>query len=68
MDSRDRGALHGSGLRIYALCPGAVATDMQVQYSGAKIGVPPEDVARRILALATAQRRWSPRRCVVTIG
>jgi len=39
-----------------------------VQYSGAKMGVPPEDVARRILALATAKRSWSPRRCVVTIG
>jgi 3-oxoacyl-[acyl-carrier protein] reductase len=65
-------ALHeevrGSGLRIYALCPGAVATDLQVQYSGAKVGMAPEKVARRILELAMAERGLISRRCVVTIG
>jgi len=60
--------VRGSGLRIHALCPGAVATDMQAQYSGAKVGMPPEEVARRIVELATTKRRATPRRCVVTIG
>lgn len=41
------------GIRVYALCPGRVATDMQVQYAGAKIGMPPEKVAEKILHLAT---------------
>lgn len=58
----------GSGVRVHALCPGAVATDMQVQYSGAKVGMPPEKVARRILELAVNQRGVRQRRCVVTIG
>jgi len=57
-----------SGVRIHALCPGAVATDMQVQYSGAKTGMPPEKVAQQIVALATRKRGWMRRRCVVTIG
>lgn len=58
----------GAGVRIYALCPGAVATDMQVQYSGAKVGMAPEKVAQRILELATPKRSLTRRPCVVTIG
>lgn len=60
--------VRGSGVRIYALCPGAVATDMQVQYSSARVGIPPEKVAQRILELATARRGLLRGRCVVTIG
>jgi 3-oxoacyl-[acyl-carrier protein] reductase len=56
------------GLRVYAVCPGRVATDMQVQYSGAKIGMAAEKVAERILELATARRSLLSERCVVTIG
>jgi 3-oxoacyl-[acyl-carrier protein] reductase len=40
------------GVRVYALCPGRVATDMQVQYSGRRIGLAPEAVAERIVRLA----------------
>ena len=40
------------GIRVYALCPGKVATDMQVQYSGAKIGKPPDKIAEKILQFA----------------
>lgn len=60
--------VRGSGVCVYALCPGAVATDMQVQYSGAKVGMAPEKVARRIVELAAAKRGLKPRQCVVEIG
>lgn len=40
------------GVKVYAVCPGRVATDMQVQYSGERVGIPPEAVAARILQLA----------------
>ncbi len=58
----------GSGVRVYALCPGRVATDMQAQYSGAKAGMPPERVAQRILELALGKRGLMLKRCVDTIG
>lgn len=41
-----------AGVRVYAVCPGRVATDMQVQYCGERIGIAPEQVARRIVQLA----------------
>jgi 3-oxoacyl-[acyl-carrier protein] reductase len=44
--------LHGTGVQVYGLCPGRVATDIQVQYSGARVGMPPERVAEAILKLA----------------
>ncbi|GIX29356.1 MAG: NAD(P)-dependent oxidoreductase [Burkholderiales bacterium] len=56
--------VRATGVRVYALCPGRVATDMQAQYSGAKVGMPAERVARRILELAASR----PGRCVVTLG
>jgi 3-oxoacyl-[acyl-carrier protein] reductase len=52
------------GVRVYAVCPGRVATDMQVQYSGARIGLPPETVARRIVQLAGPQPRARVGDCV----
>ena len=39
-------------VRLYAVCPGAVATDMQVQYSGHRVGMPPQRVAEAIVQLA----------------
>ncbi|HCA27996.1 MAG TPA: hypothetical protein DEP05_10245 [Betaproteobacteria bacterium] len=42
------------GVRVYAICPGMVATDMQIQYSGRKTGLPPERLAENILRLASA--------------
>jgi len=55
------------GVRVYAICPGRVATDMQVQYSGRKIGIPPERVAKRILELAGPSPGASTGTCV-TVG
>jgi len=40
------------GVRVYAVCPGAVDTDMQRQYSGTRVGIAPERVAEKILSLA----------------
>jgi 3-oxoacyl-[acyl-carrier protein] reductase len=45
--------VHEHGVRVYGVCPGPVATDMQKQHSGAKVGMPPERVASRILQLAS---------------
>jgi 3-oxoacyl-[acyl-carrier protein] reductase len=47
----------GRGVRVYGICPGRVATDMQVQYSGQRVGMPPERVAERILELAGSKGR-----------
>ncbi|MGH8579417.1 MAG: SDR family oxidoreductase [Gammaproteobacteria bacterium] len=44
--------LRGTGVQVYGLCPGRVATDMQQQYSGRRVGMPPERVAEAILQLA----------------
>jgi len=52
------------GIRVYGLCPGRVATDMQVQYAGARIGMAPEAVAKRLLALAGPKPRAKTGTCV----
>jgi 3-oxoacyl-[acyl-carrier protein] reductase len=54
-----------AGVRVYGLCPGKVATDMQVLYSGARVGMAPEKVAERILRLAGAHPGARPGRCEV---
>ncbi len=53
-----------AGVRVFAVCPGRVATDMQVQYAGARIGMPPERVAARILRLAGPHPGARPGTCV----
>ena len=58
LEVRDR------GIRVYALCPGRVATDMQQQYSGRKIGIPPEHVAEKIMQLAGANPKARTGTCV----
>lgn len=40
-----------------------VATDMQVAFSGQRQGIPPEQVARRILELAAPAPDGEPGRC-----
>lgn len=42
------------GIKVYAICPGSVATDMIVQFAGRKFGMPPEKIARNILNLSGA--------------
>jgi 3-oxoacyl-[acyl-carrier protein] reductase len=53
-----------AGVRVYAVCPGRVATDMQVQYSGERIGIPPQTVAARIVQLAGRHPKAKPGTCV----
>ncbi len=53
------------GVRVYGICPGRVATDMQVEYSGDRVGMPPEKVAGKILSLAGATPPVSTGRCLV---
>lgn len=54
----------GNGVRVYAVCPGRVATDMQVQYCGERIGIPPEEVAARIVQLAGPHPKAKTGTCV----
>jgi NAD(P)-dependent dehydrogenase (short-subunit alcohol dehydrogenase family) len=61
-----RPRLRGSGVRVHALCPGRVVTDMQAQYAGAKIGMPPERVAQRIVAIASENA--GRHNAVITLG
>jgi 3-oxoacyl-[acyl-carrier protein] reductase len=58
LEVRDR------GVRVIAVCPGRVATDMQVQYSGKRIGIPPETVAERIVHLASEHSGAHGGRCI----
>lgn len=53
------------GVRVYAICPGRVATDMQAQYAGRRIGMPPERVADSIVALAGAHPPIAAGQCLV---
>lgn len=55
------------GIHVYGVCPGRVATDMQRAYAGRKIGMPPEQVARRIVELAGTKPRAQTGSCV-TLG
>jgi 3-oxoacyl-[acyl-carrier protein] reductase len=53
-----------AGIKVYAVCPGRVATDMQVQYSGERIGIAPEEVAARIVQLAGPHPKAKSGSCV----
>lgn len=46
------GEVASYGIRVYAICPGAVATDMQKQISGGYYGMPPEKIANKIFQVA----------------
>jgi hypothetical protein len=46
------------------VCPGKVKTDMQVIYSGAKVGMEPAEVAARILQLAGPRPRARTGQCI----
>jgi 3-oxoacyl-[acyl-carrier protein] reductase len=44
--------VRGQGVRVFGICPGRVATDMQEEVSGQRIGMAPEKIADKILQLA----------------
>jgi 3-oxoacyl-[acyl-carrier protein] reductase len=54
----------GLGIRVYAICPGAVATEMQEQTSGFIRGLPPGTVAENILELAGPHPPVDPGECL----
>lgn len=52
------------GIRVYGICPGQVATDMQIQAVGKKVGMPPEKIARKIVELAGSNPPIEPGECL----
>jgi 3-oxoacyl-[acyl-carrier protein] reductase len=58
LEVRDR------GIRVYAICPGSVQTDMLRQYSTEARGMPPEVVAERIVDLARQRAREPTGTCI----
>ncbi len=52
------------GVRVFAVCPGRVATDMQREVSGRRQGMAPERVAETIVALCGRRPRGRPGRCL----
>ncbi|MFA5925875.1 MAG: SDR family oxidoreductase [Parcubacteria group bacterium] len=40
------------GIKVYAVCPGAVDTDLQLEVTGRRDGIPPERVSELIVRLA----------------
>lgn len=58
------GEVGKSNIRVYAICPGSVATDMIEEITGRKIGMPPEKIARKILDLAGPNPPISPGECL----
>jgi 3-oxoacyl-[acyl-carrier protein] reductase len=52
------------GVRVFAVCPGRVATDMQEEVFGRRTGVPPDHVAQAILSLAGPHPPIAPGQCL----
>ncbi len=45
--------LFDKGIKVYTICPGAVKTDLNANFTGEKaIGIPPEDVAELVINIA----------------
>jgi 3-oxoacyl-[acyl-carrier protein] reductase len=56
------------GIRVYGICPGRVATDMQEAYSGRRIGAAPSAIAEQIVALAGRRPPIGTGKCLVPSG
>lgn len=56
--------LAGSGIRVFALCPGRVATDMQLTIHKEKAGMPPEKIAEKVLQLVGDNPPVKPGECL----
>lgn len=52
------------GIKVFAICPGAVATEMQEEVSGFRFGMPPEKIAQNILRLASDNPPINPGECL----
>lgn len=53
------------GIRLFGICPGRVATDMQEAVSGQRVGMPPEKIGQKILQLAGSKPPISAGKCLV---
>lgn len=56
--------VRSKGIRVFGICPGRVATDMQVEVSGERIGIAPERVAERIVEMAKQKSPHGIGRCL----
>ncbi|MCK7583400.1 MAG: SDR family oxidoreductase [Chromatiales bacterium] len=56
------------GIRVYAVCPGAVATDMLEEVTGSRAGMPPDKVARAVLSLAGPRPPVANGECLEVTG
>lgn len=55
------------GIQVYGLCPGRIATDMQVAYSGARVGMAPERMAHKIMDLAARRPTKGAGQCIPVV-
>ena len=58
----------GEGVRVYGICPGRVATEMQLAFSGEIGGMPPERIAEQVLRLAGNHPPIAPGECLPVMG
>ena len=54
-------------IRVLGIWPGHVATDMQVEVAGERIGIAPERVAERIVGMAKQKSPHGIGRCVTIL-
>lgn len=52
------------GISVFGICPGRVATDMQVEVSGQRAGIAPDRVAEKILELTKRGSLHGAGRCL----
>jgi 3-oxoacyl-[acyl-carrier protein] reductase len=57
--------VRSQGIRVFGICPGRVATDMQEAVSGKRVGMSPEKVAHKIVQLAGSNPPVSMGECLV---
>jgi 3-oxoacyl-[acyl-carrier protein] reductase len=60
--------LEQHGIRVFAVCPGAVATDMLEEVTGSRAGMAPDKVARAVLSLAGPRPPIASGECLEVVG
>jgi len=58
------GEVEKEGIKVFAICPGMVATDMIKKLTGVRIGMPPEKIAQSILQIASDNPPIKPGECL----
>lgn len=57
--------VRSQGIRVFGICPGRVATDMQKAVLGKKVGMSPEKIAQKIVQLAGSNPPVCTGECLV---